>query len=54
MVEIATDQLGVRIRLEGDDLEYGEIIAWEETQKGIVPEVLRPGRYAINPYLEKV
>jgi hypothetical protein len=54
MIEVATDQLGVRVRLEGDDLEYGEIIAWEETQKGIVPEVLRPGRYAINPYLEKV
>jgi len=47
-VEIPQDQLGVRIRLYGDDLGYGEIIAWQPNQKGIVPEILRPGRYPIN------
>lgn len=54
MVEVGTDQLGVRIRLYGDDLGYGHVIAWQENEKGIVPDVLRPGRYPINPYLETV
>ncbi len=47
-VEIPPGKLGVRIRLYGDDLKYGKIIAEKETDKGIVPNVLRPGRYAIN------
>lgn len=51
-VEIPQDKLGVRIRLYGDDLPYGDVIAWEPAQKGIDPEVLRPGRYAINAYVE--
>ncbi|MCO6459230.1 MAG: band 7 protein [Pirellulaceae bacterium] len=51
-VEIPQDKLGVRIRLYGDDLPYGHVIAWEENQKGIVPDVLRPGRYAINALVE--
>ncbi len=54
MVEIPKDQLGVRIRLIGDDLPYGEIIAWEESQKGIIPDVLRPGRYPINQHVENI
>lgn len=54
MIEIPTDKMGVPIRLVGDDLPYGEIIAWKPEQKGIVPEVLRPGRYAINPYVEQI
>ncbi len=32
----------MRIRMYGDDLAAGELIAWKENQKGIVPEVLRP------------
>lgn len=51
-VEIPQDKLGVRIRLYGEDLPYGHVIAWEEQQKGIVPDVLRPGRYAINAHVE--
>jgi regulator of protease activity HflC (stomatin/prohibitin superfamily) len=47
-VEIPEGQMGVRIRMYGDDLPAGELIARKENQKGIVPEVFRPGRYPIN------
>lgn len=47
-VEIPEGKLGVRIRMYGQDLAAGELIAWKENQKGIVSEVLRPGRYPIN------
>jgi len=47
-IEIPEGKMGVRTRLYGDNLDPGDLIAWEEGQKGIVPEVLRPGRYAIN------
>ncbi|MEM9368717.1 MAG: SPFH domain-containing protein [Planctomycetota bacterium] len=47
-VEVPENRLGVRIRLHGDDLAYGNLIAYDENQKGIVAEVLRPGRYALN------
>jgi len=47
-VEIPEGMLGVRTRLYGDELPHGEIIAQNEDQKGIVREVLRPARYAIN------
>lgn len=51
---IPEGKLGVRIRLHGDDLGYGQFLATEPNQKGIVAEVLRPGRYPINTYAEKV
>ena len=47
-VEIPEGKLGVRTRLHGDNLEHDQVIAWKENQKGIIPEVLRPGRYALN------
>ncbi len=47
-VEIPENRLGVRIRLYGDDLGYGNLIATEATQKGIAEDVLRPGRYPLN------
>ena len=47
-IEIPKGKLGVRIRLYGEDLPAGELIATQETQKGIVRDVLMPGRYAIN------
>jgi regulator of protease activity HflC (stomatin/prohibitin superfamily) len=50
-IEIPEGKLGVRIRLYGEDLPAGELIAWKENQKGIVPEVLNPARYAINAKL---
>ena len=57
-IVIPKDRLGVKISLTGDDLPYGEFVAKEKdgkvTSKGIVADVLRPGRYPINPYLFKV
>ena len=50
-VEIPEGKLGVRTRLYGDNLGPGDLIAWSEGQKGIVPEVLRPGRHAINAWV---
>ncbi|TWU31541.1 SPFH domain-containing protein [Novipirellula artificiosorum] len=47
-VEVPENRLGVRVRLYGDDLGYGNLIAENATQKGIAAEVLRPGRHAIN------
>src|SRR5579872_5199689 len=52
--EIPDGKLGVRVRLFGDDLPYGEFLAYDKEQKGIVPGVLLPGRYPINPYLYDV
>ena len=48
MIEIPRDKMGVRIRLYGKDLPYGDFVAQDKTYKGIVKEVLDPGRYAIN------
>lgn len=48
MVDIPKDKMGVRIRLYGEDLPYGDFLAIDETHKGIIEEVLRPGRYTIN------
>ncbi len=47
-IEIPQGKLGVLVRLYGEDLGYGEVIATDEGSKGIVAEVLRPGRYPIN------
>jgi len=52
--QIADGKIGVQIRLFGDDLPYGEFLAYKENQKGIVPGVLLPSRYPINPYLYQV
>jgi len=52
MVEIPEDKMGVRIRLYGDDLPYGHFVATAPNEKGIVREVLRPGRHAINAYVK--
>ena len=51
-VEIPEGKLGVRIRMYGDDLAAGELIAWKVNQKGIISDVLRPGRYPINAWVE--
>ena len=48
MITIPDGKLGVRIRQYGKNLPYGDFLATKEDQKGIVPEVLRPGRYPIN------
>jgi len=49
LVDIPAGKLGIKVRLFGDEIPAGKIIAGKD-QKGIVPEVLRPGRYRINPY----
>ena len=56
MVEIPEGKMGVRVRLYGQNLGYGDFVAPKTEEnpdpdaniKGIVPEVLRGGRYAIN------
>jgi regulator of protease activity HflC (stomatin/prohibitin superfamily) len=49
VTDIPAGKLGVLTRLFGKNLPPGSIIAAEGT-KGIVAEVLRPGKYRINPY----
>ncbi len=49
ITDIPAGQLGVLTRLYGQDLPPGQIIA-SEGMKGIVQDVLRPGKYRINPY----
>lgn len=53
ITDIPAGQLGVQTRLFGKELPPGEIIASEGT-KGILAEVLRPGKYRINPYAYRV
>lgn len=58
MVEIPEGKIGVRVRLYGQNLGYGDFVTPKSSDepvadpdqnfKGIVPEVLRSGRYAIN------
>jgi regulator of protease activity HflC (stomatin/prohibitin superfamily) len=51
MIEIPHDKMGVRIRLYGEDLPYGDFMASDDQHKGIIEAVLKPGRYAINALL---
>lgn len=53
ITDIPAGKLGVQTRLYGQELEGGQILA-PEGFKGIVPEVLRPGKYRINPYAYSV
>lgn len=57
-IVIPEGKLGVLVSLTGEDLGYGEFLARSENgevvTKGIVPDVLRPGRYPVNPYLFEV
>jgi regulator of protease activity HflC (stomatin/prohibitin superfamily) len=53
ITDIPAGKLGVVTRLYGTDLASGKILA-ETGTKGIVPEVLTPGKYRINPYASKV
>ncbi len=49
ITDIPGGRLGVQTRLYGQDLPPGQIIAGPNT-KGILQEVLRPGKYRVNPY----
>lgn len=53
ITDIPAGKLGVMIRLFGDELPQGKIIAGEN-EKGILEEVLMPGRQRINPYAYEV
>ncbi len=52
--DIPAGKLGVKTRLYGEDLGPGDIIASGENTKGIVGEVLTPGKYRINPFAYSV
>lgn len=43
--EVPPGKCGVLIRQFGEELPHDELLARKETQKGIVPDVLKPGRY---------
>lgn len=49
ITDIPAGRLAVLTRLYGDDPPSGKIIASEHT-KGIVADVLTPGKYRVNPY----
>ena len=53
ITDIPAGKVCVQTRLYGQDLPAGKIIA-EEGNKGIMAEVLRPGKYRINPYAYQV
>ncbi len=53
ITDIPAGRLGVLTRLYGKELAPGRIVAGEGT-KGIVREVMRPGKYRINPYAYSV
>jgi regulator of protease activity HflC (stomatin/prohibitin superfamily) len=50
---VPANKIGIRIALAGDDLPSGQILA-QPGQKGILREVLKPGRYPYNPYAESI
>ena len=55
-LRIPPDKMAVLISLAGDDLGYGEFLGEADAdrnpvKKGIVPDVLRPGRYPVHPHL---
>ena len=49
ITDIPPGKMGVVIRLFGENLPPGEILAKPGT-KGILPEVLSPGKYRLNPF----
>ena len=49
ITDIPAGKLGVQVRLFGKDLPPERIIAGDG-EKGILADVLRPGKYRINPY----
>jgi regulator of protease activity HflC (stomatin/prohibitin superfamily) len=53
VTDIPAGKLGVLARLFGEDLPPGNIIA-TGTSKGILKDVLRPGKYRINHYAYEV
>lgn len=52
MVEVPAGKMGVRIRLYGKNLPYGQFLALDENHKGIISKVLQPARYPINAIIK--
>lgn len=52
--DIPAGKFGVLVRRFGKDLPGGQIIAPDETYKGIVREVLGTGKHRLNPYAYEV
>lgn len=50
ITDIPAGKVGVKTRLYGKELPPDKIIADDANSKGIVGEVLSPGKYRINPY----
>ncbi len=53
ILDVPAGKLGVMTRLYGAELPPGKIIA-ADNQRGIVQEILRPGKQRINPYAYNV
>jgi regulator of protease activity HflC (stomatin/prohibitin superfamily) len=49
ILDVPAGKLGVMTRLYGQELPPGKIIAGDD-QRGIMQEILRPGKYRMNPY----
>jgi regulator of protease activity HflC (stomatin/prohibitin superfamily) len=47
------NKIGIRIAYSGDEMPAGQILA-QPGEKGILREVLKPGRYPYNPYAESI
>lgn len=52
--EIGEQELGVRVRLVGDDLDYGQLVVTSDNQKGVVKGYLKPGKYPVNKFVERI
>ena len=51
--DVPDGRIGIRVAQSGEDLPAAQVLA-EPGQKGIMREVLKPGRYAYNPYAEEI
>ena len=54
MTDIPAGKLGVQLRLFGKDLPPGQIIASDAQTKGVLKDVLGPGKHMLNPYAYSV
>jgi hypothetical protein len=52
-IEIPPGKVGVQVRTFGEPLPEDAVIA-EQGQRGIIRDVLRPGRYVVNPYAYRI
>lgn len=53
MIEVPENKMGIRVRMYGESLPYGDFVATDDKHKGIVREVLRPGRYPLNAVVKE-